>query len=125
MLPSSYTSPPASLTWTTPPPASSSTTRLPALFLSLQFRLAGSPLPATVPVAGKRLKAPAVHLSLQSPSGASLLYIRDNVSAVSYLVYLVDTGAALSLLPHRSLRAPSGPTIVNANGGIIPSWNFV
>jgi hypothetical protein len=37
----------------------------------------------------------------------------------------VDSGAALSLLPHRSMLPPSGPLIINANGGNIPSWQFV
>jgi hypothetical protein len=39
--------------------------------------------------------------------------------------YLVDSVATLSLVPHRSLQALSGLTIVNANGGVIPSWHFV
>jgi hypothetical protein len=39
--------------------------------------------------------------------------------------YLVDTGAALSLIPFNSTSPPSGPTIVNANGKPIPSWNFI
>jgi hypothetical protein len=64
----------------------------------------------------------AVHLSSPSPPGADLLYIRNDISTISCLV---GTGAALSLLPHRSLQAPSGLTFVIANGGIIPSWNFV
>jgi hypothetical protein len=73
-------------------------------------------------VARKRVKALAVHLSSPSPPGGYLLNIHDDISAISYLV---GTGAALSLLPHRSLQAPSGPTIVIANGGVIPSRNFV
>ncbi len=39
--------------------------------------------------------------------------------------YLVDTGAALSLLPHKSPLLSSRSSTVNANGEAIPSWQFV
>jgi hypothetical protein len=64
---------------------------------------------------------PAIYTSL-SPSGAPLIYLKDSVSHTNYLV---DTGAAISLLPFSSSLSPTGPVIVNANGSPIPSWNFV
>jgi hypothetical protein len=73
-------------------------------------------------MAGKRVRAPAVHLANYFPTGAPLIYVKDTTSNVRYLV---DSGAALSIVPHRSILPPSGPAIVNANGGLIPSWNFV
>jgi hypothetical protein len=56
------------------------------------------------------------------PPGAALIYLKDSSTHTSYLV---DSGAALSLVPHRSLLQPTGLVIVNANGGTIPSWQFV
>jgi hypothetical protein len=39
-------------------------------------------------------------------------------------MYLVDTGAALSLLPFRSSQPSSGPKLCNANRKPISSWKF-
>jgi hypothetical protein len=39
-------------------------------------------------------------------------------------MYLVDTGAALSLLPLRSSQPSSGPKLRNANRKPISSWKF-
>ena len=39
--------------------------------------------------------------------------------------FLVDTGAAFSLLPHRSSAPPSGPGLAGANRKLIPSWGSV
>jgi hypothetical protein len=39
--------------------------------------------------------------------------------------YLLDSGAAVSLLPYSSPLYPSGPAIVNTSGENIPSRNFV
>ena len=64
---------------------------------------------------------PAIYTS-PSPSGADLIYLKDSVSHTNYLV---DTGAAISLVPFNSSLAATGPAIVNANGSAIPSWNFV
>jgi hypothetical protein len=72
-------------------------------------------------MAGKRVTAPALQLHSASLAGASLLHLTDNTTRIRYLV---DSGAALSLLPHRSMLPPSGPLIINANGGQIPSWQF-
>ena len=64
---------------------------------------------------------PAIYTS-PSPSGADLIFLKDSVSHTNYLV---DTGAAISLVPFNSSLAATGPAIVNANGSAIPSWNFV
>jgi hypothetical protein len=79
-------------------------------------------MPAALLLAGKRIAAPAVQLFSALLAGAPLLHLTNDVTRVRYLV---DSGAALSLLPHRSLLPPSGPPIINANGGNIPSWQFV
>jgi hypothetical protein len=79
-------------------------------------------LPTALLLAGKRVTAPALQLYSASSAGASLLHLTDDTTRVRYLV---DSSAALSLLPHRSLLPPSGPLIINANGGNIPSWQFV
>ncbi len=64
---------------------------------------------------------PAIYTS-PSPSWADLIFLKDSVSHTNYLV---DTGAAISLVPFNSSLAATGPAIVNANGSAIPSWNFV
>jgi hypothetical protein len=64
---------------------------------------------------------PAIYTSL-SPSRAPLIHLKDSATHTSYLV---DTGAAISLLPFSSPLSPTGPEIVIANGSPIPSWNFV
>jgi hypothetical protein len=79
-------------------------------------------MPAYLSVAGKRVRALAVHLGDHSPTGAQLIYVKDTTSNVRYLV---DFCATLSIIPHRSLLPPSGPAILNANGGLIPSWEIV
>jgi hypothetical protein len=80
-------------------------------------------VPASLQLAfGKLVTAPpAIHTS-PSPSGAALIYLKDSVSHTNYLV---DTGAAISLVPFNSSLSATGPAIVNANGSAIPSWNFV
>ena len=79
-------------------------------------------MPGSLLLAGKRVAVPAVHLAASTPPGAALIHLRDSHSHVSYLV---DTGAAISLLPHRSPLSPTGPSLVNASGVFIPAWNFV
>ncbi len=80
-------------------------------------------MPAPLQLAFRKLVTapPAIHTST-SPSGASLIYLKDSVSHTNYLV---DTGAAISLIPFSSSLSPTGPAIVNANGSPLPSWNFV
>jgi hypothetical protein len=56
---------------------------------------------------------------------------RGQVNALGGLVYLqeqhflVDTGGGVSVFPHRSSAAPSGPQLTGANGRSIPSWGSV
>jgi hypothetical protein len=68
------------------------------------------------------LRALLTIYTLPSPSGAALIYLKDSASHTNYLI---DTGAAISLIPFNSSLAATGPAIVNANGSAIPSWNFV
>ena len=42
-----------------------------------------------------------------------LLYLVD---AVSSRRYLVDSGSAYSIIPHKSAAAPTGPRLITANG---------
>jgi hypothetical protein len=80
-------------------------------------------VPAPLQLAfGKLVTAPPAIFTSPSPSGADLIFLKDSVSHTNYLV---DTGAAISLLPFNSSLAATGPAIVNANGSAIPSWNFV
>jgi hypothetical protein len=73
-------------------------------------------------LAGKLIVAPAVFLATPSAAGAPLIHLKDTKTHISYLV---DTGAAISLLPFSSSQHPSGPKLINASGASIPSWNFV
>jgi hypothetical protein len=80
-------------------------------------------VPASLQLAfGKLVTAPPAIYTSPSPSGAALIYLKDSVSHTNYLV---DTGAAISLIPFSSSLSATGPEIVNANGSAIPSWNFV
>ena len=78
-------------------------------------------MPAALQLGGKRrsrrrqLVAPAL-------SGGALLYLRDQLSSRNFLV---DTGAARSLLPHFSTKPSSGPPLVGAGGKPIASWSTV
>ena len=53
------------------------------------------------------------------PAGTALMYLRDRLSGASYLV---DTGAARSVLPCHSTAPPFGPRLVGADGRQIRSW---
>ncbi len=69
-------------------------------------------------------------LTNNSPGGRPCIAVRGSChlpegSLHTHLLYLVDTGAAISLLPYSSHLYPSGPKIVNASGEKIPSWHFV
>ncbi len=61
-------------------------------------------------------------LATPSAAGAPLIHLKDTKTHISYLV---DAGAAISLLPFSSSQHPSGPKLVIASGASIPSWNFV
>ncbi len=47
-----------------------------------------------------------------------LVYLQDDKSKQKFLV---DTGAAVSVLPHKELSASSGPPLASADGKTIPS----
>jgi hypothetical protein len=64
-------------------------------------------------MAGKLIVAPAVFLATPSAAGAPLIHLKDTKT---YISYLVDTGAAVSLLPFSTSQHPSGPKLVNASG---------
>jgi hypothetical protein len=53
---------------------------------------------------------------------AQLIFLKDSKT---HSKYLVDTGAALSLLPFKPSQPSSGPKLCNANGKPISSWKFV
>ena len=53
-----------------------------------------------------------------SPPDA-LLYLHDSLSSRRFLV---DTGAARSVFPHRSSTPTSGPVLSAADGNVIRSW---
>jgi len=48
-----------------------------------------------------------------------MVFLKDETSGHDFLV---DTGAAVSVLPHRSSSPPSGPALVAADGRGIASW---
>ena len=54
-------------------------------------------------------------------SGGPLIYLRDKQSG---RLFLVDTGAEYSLIPHWSHSPPSGPPLEGAAGRHISSWGF-
>jgi hypothetical protein len=48
-----------------------------------------------------------------------MVFLKDDTTGIDFLV---DTGAAVSVLPHRSASPPSGPALVAADGRSIASW---
>jgi hypothetical protein len=67
---------------------------------------------------GKRWSWPGAQLASTSPPGTPLIYLRDSVTGN---LFLADSGAALSVLPHYSDKPPSGPPLLAANGDSIPA----
>ena len=51
-----------------------------------------------------------------------LVYLQDDKSKQKFLV---DTGAAVSVLPHKQSSTPTGPVLAGADGKTIPSWGSV
>ncbi|MFN9979185.1 MAG: hypothetical protein ACK53Y_04690, partial [bacterium] len=51
-----------------------------------------------------------------------LIFLQDSVSKQQFLV---DTGAAVSVFPHRSTAATSGPLLSGADGKPISAWGKV
>ncbi len=78
-------------------------------------------MPPTLFMDGKRPRRPA-QLASTSPPGAPLIYLRD---AYSGAAFLADSGAAVSVVPHKSTAPASGPPLVGANGAPIKSWGAV
>ena len=54
-----------------------------------------------------------------TPSPSPLFYLKDSLSG---RLFLVDTGATASVLPHHSATPPSDLRLTAANGRGIPSW---
>jgi hypothetical protein len=52
----------------------------------------------------------------------SLVYLHDSKTKEKFLV---DTGAAASVLPHTSKNPSTGPPLYGADGKPIPSWGSV
>ncbi|WP_371068079.1 hypothetical protein, partial [Salmonella enterica] len=51
----------------------------------------------------------------------NLLFLLDTTNNLNFLV---DSGASLSIVPHQSEAAPTGPHLIGANGAAIPAWGF-
>jgi hypothetical protein len=51
-----------------------------------------------------------------------LVYLHDSETKQKFLV---DTGAAVSVLPHQLQKPPSGPPLSGADGKPIPAWGSV
>ena len=64
------------------------------------------------PVAGRETRCPGA-------CQRQLVYVTDQLSK---RCFLVDTGAAFSILPHRSSTQPSGPALIGPNGHPIACW---
>ena len=48
-----------------------------------------------------------------------LLHIKDMYSGQ---LFLIDTGASYSIIPHRSSSPTCGPALTNADGQALPCW---
>jgi hypothetical protein len=51
----------------------------------------------------------------------TLIFLQDTKIKFTFLV---NSGASLSILPHRSTALPTDPHLVGANGKSIPAWGF-
>jgi hypothetical protein len=95
---------------------------------SPQWQLVGYP-PAAVAVEGRprlhrttKLPIPAVNTIHAFSAQSKLCFVRDWLSGKDFLV---DTGATLSLLPHQSAAAATGPKLQSMKGQPIKTLNFV
>ena len=61
-------------------------------------------------------------LLISSHVGGKLIFLHN---AVSGRRFLVDTGAARSVLPHRFSATADGPRLVGADGRPIPTWKTI
>jgi hypothetical protein len=62
------------------------------------------------------------HCRGQVNAVGSLVYLQDDKTKQKYLV---DTGGAVSVLPHKQSSTPTGPILAGADGKTIPSWGSV
>jgi hypothetical protein len=69
-----------------------------------------------------KLPIPAVNTIHTFSAQSKLCFVRDRLSGKDFLV---DTGATLSLLPHQSAAAATGPKLQSVKGQPIKTWNFV
>ena len=51
----------------------------------------------------------------------NLIFLPDSLSGKNFLA---DSGASLSILPHKSPNCPSGPKLKSINGATISAWGF-
>jgi len=49
----------------------------------------------------------------------NLIFLKDSKNN---FIFLVDSGASISILPHSSSAPPTGPHLVGANGKLVPAW---
>ena len=75
-----------------------------------------------MPVAGKLVSRAAVAASASPGGPGRLCLLVDQLTGDRFLV---DTGAAYSVIPFSSTTAPSGPGISTADGTPIPCWGPV
>jgi Reverse transcriptase (RNA-dependent DNA polymerase) len=73
-------------------------------------------------VGGGKLTGRAAIAANMQPSWPGRLAVLTGT--VSKVVYLVDTGAVHSVIPHTSSAAPSGPAITAADGTAILCWGW-
>jgi hypothetical protein len=68
------------------------------------------------------MPAHATATAMHFPADASLIFLTDELTNDRFLV---DTGAALSIIPCSSNSNPPGSLLKGANGKQIPSWGFI
>jgi hypothetical protein len=60
--------------------------------------------------------------AMHFPPYSGMIFLTDEMTNDKYLV---DTGATLSIVSHKSNSKPSGSLLKGANGLSIPSWGFI
>ena len=98
----------------TPPP-----TRLQLLPLAVWSGCTSLPGPLCLvrPSGGKRPRRRRIINT--TSTGGRLLHLKDELTG---LLFLVDTGASRSLIPHQSAAPASGPHLITADGQPISAW---
>jgi hypothetical protein len=72
-------------------------------------------------VGGKLRGRAAIAAAAQPGKPGRLGVLTDSISKV---IYLIDTGAVYSVIPHKSSEPASGPAITAADGTAIPCWGW-